>query len=523
MNRKIFISVAFIFAALSLASCQREPAVQPITEADKTIPSYHVPREKALAELNSFLADVDANNTTRGGKIRQIKDVTPILGDKFQNATRVSEDEAAAAIDTLLYLVNFEDEEGYAVLSAADFLAPIIAVMDQGSIDSSMMESIAGSIWDFDDDDCCIDYYEDELEEEAADTTDLPIIGDPIYPPLIGGGLLSQSNEITRTTESTSAVNHNVKFVLRMVNDYCEFKLIDHNNPAGSGDNSGGNTGGVSGDNGSGDNSGDESGDNGGSTSPQDWVTISQVQPMLQTSWIQQYPYNYYCPSTSGVASDCRGRGYAGCLAVALGQILAYHQYPTVIDNVYAPVWLAIRTNVWVPPTNDFIYIDYGTDQVAILLSELGRNKYLDMKYTKSGSSSNSRKAYKTLEKLGYQNTGRTDGYDQALILTHLNTDRPVLIGATSPKEESGDGKKHGHTWVIDGYIHRLRGSQSEIMMHCNMGWGGQCDGYYVSSLFDTTQVRNENGEILPPIPNINPANYCKNYRIVYYDKPTNN
>ena len=132
-----------------MASCQREPAVQPITEADKTIPSYHVPREKALAELNSFLADVDANNTTRGGKIRQIKDVTPILGDKFQNATRVSEDEAAAAIDTLLYMVNFEDEEGYAVLSAVDFLAPIIAVMDQGNADSSMMENVAGSIWDF--------------------------------------------------------------------------------------------------------------------------------------------------------------------------------------------------------------------------------------------------------------------------------------------------------------------------------------------------------------------------------------
>ena len=467
MKKKNLISVALLFAALGLVSCQQEPVVKPVAKADKTIPSYHVPREKALAELNSFLADVDANNTTRGGKIRQIKDVTPILGDKFQNATRVSEDEAAAAIDTLLYLVNFEDEEGYAVLSAADFLAPIIAVMDQGSIDSSMMENVAGSIWDFDDD-CCIDYYEDELAEEAADTTDLPIIG----------GLFSQSNEITRTTESTSAINHSLKFVLRTISDYCEYKLIDHNNPAGSGDNSGGNTGGSS-NNGSEDNTGDEGDDNGDSTSPQDWVIIGQIQPMLQTSWIQQYPYNYYCPTTNVADENCRGRGYAGCLAVALGQILAYHQYPNVIDNVYAPVWQAIRTNVWTPPTNNFIMIDYSTDQVAILLSELGRNKYLAMKYKRGGSESNPRRAAKTLEKLGYQNTGKTDGYDQTIILTHLNTDRPILIGATSPKEESGDGKKHGHAWVIDGYIHRLRGSQSEIMMHCNMGWGGQCDGYY--------------------------------------------
>ena len=144
MKRITLISVALVFATLWLASCQREPAVQPVTKADKTIPSHHVPREKALAELNAFLADVDANNTTRGGKVRQIKDVIPILSDKFQNATRVSEDEAAAAIDTLLYMVNFENEEGFAILSAADFLAPIIAVMDQGNADSSMMENVAG-------------------------------------------------------------------------------------------------------------------------------------------------------------------------------------------------------------------------------------------------------------------------------------------------------------------------------------------------------------------------------------------
>lgn len=37
MDRRFFISVAFIFAALSLANCQREPAVQPVAEADKTI------------------------------------------------------------------------------------------------------------------------------------------------------------------------------------------------------------------------------------------------------------------------------------------------------------------------------------------------------------------------------------------------------------------------------------------------------------------------------------------------------
>lgn len=513
MDRRFFISVAFVFAALSLASCQREPAVQPITEADKTIPSYHVPREKALAELNSFLADVDANNTTRGGKIRHIKDVTPILGDKFQNATRVSEDEAAAAIDTLLYLVNFEDEEGYAVLSAADFLAPIIAVMDQGNIDSSMMESIAGTIWDFEDDDCCIGFYEDELAEEEADTTDLPIIGDPIYPPLIGGGLLSQSNEITRTTESTTAVNHSLKFVLRTINDYCEFKLIDHNNPAGSGDNSGGNTGGVSGDNGSGDNSGDESGDNGGSTSPQDWVTISQVQPMLQTNWHQAAPFNFFCPEREGGISAYEGRAPVGCPAIALGQVIAYHRFPSQVGDVTL-LWDYISY-----PLYDDEQLIFKQWHIAKFLYELG-DKFIEQDYYFDKSGASMRRVRIAMERLGFRNVSKNCGYRENDIMAHLNTQRPFIIGASSPKNARIGQKKGGHTWVIDGYIKRQRSNQVEIMMHCNMGNGGTADGYYHSGIFNTTTATDENENLLYDADD-DKYNFCRYYRNINYDKPT--
>ena len=85
MKRVTLISVALASATLWLAGCQREPIVQPVAKSDKTIPSYHVPRQKALAELNAFLADVDADNITRSGKVRQIKEVMPIRYDKPTN------------------------------------------------------------------------------------------------------------------------------------------------------------------------------------------------------------------------------------------------------------------------------------------------------------------------------------------------------------------------------------------------------------------------------------------------------
>lgn len=487
MQRKCILSVAFVFAALSLANCQREPAVQPVAEADKTIPSYHIPREKALAELNSFLADVDANNTTRGGKIRQIKDVTPILGDKFQNATRVSEDEAAAAIDTLLYMVNFEDEEGYAVLSAVDFLAPIIAVIDEGSSDSLITSyPIAGEIWDVEEDDCCVIYDEDEGSDDW----------DVIVPPSDSIGLinpLSHSHEITRTSETSSAVNHNLRFVSRMINDYCEFRLIDHQNPNGDGGESGGG----------------EPDDQ-----PQNWVILGQVQPMLDTEWTQYWPFNAYCPSKPNSSVPyLNGRAPVGCTAVALGQIVAYHQYPEEIIT-YWPNWNIISTVTNESPEADK-YL------VARLLSILGSN-YIDMTYNIYSASSGISKVSKAMKRLGYRNVSTRSGYNEQEIFTYLLSDRPIYIRAVSPKSENQDNERSGHAWVIDGYIKRQRGTQIETMIHCNMGNGRNTNGYYASKVFDTTKVMDEDGNFLPVAPSNPRYNYCKNYKTIRYDKPTN-
>lgn len=492
MKRITLISVALVFATLWLASCQREPAVQPVTKADKTIPSHHVPREKALAELNAFLADVDANNTTRGGKVRQIKDVIPILSDKFQNATRVSEDEAAAAIDTLLYMVNFENEEGFAILSAADFLAPIIAVMDQGNADSSMMENVAGSIWDFDDDDYCVDYDEDELIDEMNDSH--IFIEEPSDSLIIGQHYTH--NEITRSIgdSPTEIEQHTLRFVLRTLNDYCEYHLIDHNGSYNGEGNDGDN----------GNNSGNNNSDDDSNGSSNDWIILEFIPPMITTQWGQTYPYNMYCPTKNNSSKpSLQGRAPVGCVAVAVGQILTYNRFPSQIDDL-TPNWDMIQTN---------------TTNAARLLYTIGKNKFLNIDYDKYSASSNAYRVKKTLKKLGYLNVNKIAGYNENAILTCLRANKPIYIRAASPKSESYTNKRSRHGWTIDGFIKRQRLSNIEIMMHCNMGWSGSCDGYYASSIFRTTSTMDEEGNIIGE--NNNKYNYCKNYKIVTYDKPT--
>ena len=53
---------------------------------------------------------------------------------------------------------------------------------------------------------------------------------------------------------------------------------------------------------------------------------------ILTTTWNQNDPYNYYCPSASGGPG---GRAYAGCTATALAQVLRYHNSPVSVAANY--------------------------------------------------------------------------------------------------------------------------------------------------------------------------------------------
>lgn len=157
---------------------------------------------------------------------------------------------------------------------------------------------------------------------------------------------------------------------------------------------------------------------------------------------------------------------------------------------------------------------------IAHLLSDLGSSEYLDMKYYNGHSSSNAYHVYRTMKKLGYKNAHKYNGYKENTIIEYLDTDRPFYINAISPANRSGDGKRHGHAWVIYGYIKRQRGTKTETMMHCNMGDTYRCNGYYHSGIFDTTQVYEEDGSSAGGSGNSNKAKYCRHYRFVKYDKP---
>ena len=81
--------------------------------------------------LEAIDAPADDGAATRSGGVRRVKSVTTVSPEALNPGGTRSE--ATADVEELLYIVNFENEAGYAILGADDRLEPVYAVVDEGS------------------------------------------------------------------------------------------------------------------------------------------------------------------------------------------------------------------------------------------------------------------------------------------------------------------------------------------------------------------------------------------------------
>jgi hypothetical protein len=111
-------------------------------------------------------------------------------------------------------------------------------------------------------------------------------------------------------------------------------------------------------------------------------------------------------------------------------------------------------------------------------------------------------------KKMGYKTPSPVSGYDLSVIKSSINNGRPVLIGGYDTRThyirtyyflwwvvrtEEWDSYSGGHEWIIDDYSTRTRSlyfagftlRYPVEYVHCNIGWGGQKDGWYLSGSFD--------------------------------------
>ena len=236
------------------------------------------------------------------------------------------------------------------------------------------------------------------------------------------------------------------------------------------------------------------------------YKTVSQMQigPYNAAEWGQRYPYNYFCPVENGITCP------VGCVAVALGQIMAWHKYPTQFTYNSTSYQIDWGTN---NRYYSFTSLTEDSEVIAALLREIGNKVH--MIYTPTGSGSNIQFAYSALKEFGYTSDNICD-YNSSKMLTSLENQRPVYM--------RGDEEAMGHAWVVAGNFNEIQqsccdwdvynditgeylgvwttqGLEDDIVIsqwYNNWGWDGDYNGYY--STFVVNGYNFSNLQIIPEI-----------------------
>ena len=250
-----------------------------------------------------------------------------------------------------------------------------------------------------------------------------------------------------------------------------------------------------------------------------EWTTKYIKAPLLKTLWGQMGDYN------DKVAMYCetyRDQAPVGCVATAVGQLMAYHKKPAIFKD---------RVMHW----DDMTKIDAGDmfsniysysiqnnptakEDIQHLLARLGDDKLLNTKYGCNSSSASTIRTFATLRLLGYNCVPQN--YNKNVIISEIQNNRAVYIDGCSLKENGTyilwipiPKYSKCHAWVLDGYVfkerevteyyidcpsskkHGITHIEKLELVHNNFGWGyrwgrdgaaANNTGWYHIGIFDT-------------------------------------
>ena len=115
-------------------------------------------------------------------------------------------------------------------------------------------------------------------------------------------------------------------------------------------------------------------------------------------------------------------------------------------------------------------------------MKELGKDHNLKIRYDDDGSWGLADGVVRTLKNYGYNNVDKRIGFvkkDRSKVSECLANNYPVFMNGGNSSDLTG------HAWVVDG--------EWGNYFHCNWGWRGLWDGYYVKdNFFDLSSDPND-------------------------------
>ncbi len=393
-NRSVLLAVvALLFGTLSCSKMEvaELPVVgsEPQQQRIVLTPTRSYEEALTLAQRSIAIVDKPATRALRPRAIRSTRGQCVTIP-----VTRNGESQA----DTLMYVFNFEGDNGFAVIAANRTVDPVLAVVENGNYTYGEQTGVEN-----------FDFYMDAMVLELKDRVKPPIFDTLIALP--------------------------------------SFKTVEVDEER-------------------------------------------HCDPLVPVNWDQDGVYGAYADN-----------GIAGCVAVAMGQIMTYHRHPSSITTTYP-------NNGFTQHCGETIVLDWGqliaypyVYQVSALLREIGQKVGMDYKNENASGASPS-KVPGGFRAFGFQ-CGSYSAFDINSIWSELDKHRPIFMEG----RRSTDTDK-GHAWVGDGYIYTLKGKRyytlqivddgihkpyrdyvltsSDVVMrsliHYNWGWNGRFNGYFGTS-----------------------------------------
>ncbi|WP_291528542.1 C10 family peptidase [Bacteroides sp. UBA939] len=526
IERKLLVIAGL--TSLLMMACQSEELVIPVDSQNNVVveftdaelatlfqmrgDSHKVDVSEAEEFANDVIGFLDGDVSTRATSPRRISSVTalPPSQDMSEVVTRTIDEETVEIPDTIAYLFNFDDNAGYAIVSGDKRIqSPILTYCTDGNLTGEidnpgligiLMETegyIINSIID----------YENRIDSIKND------ILEKLLPDSLANTRLPLDNPSNQEMES---------------------RIYDVNVTVVGGGNIGGPT-----------------------TNPEtvttttttygNWETTERLQPLLPVEWNQKFPFNARVKNKHGSTN-----APAGCVVVALAQIMTYWGHPASIYN-YRFNWPLLRSytarpNKYPNTNGKKLFHNYETDntlldnnaitvdeqnfvsEVSTLMEIIGIGTFMD--YSDTGSGASDKDAMNFLSSYGYNTGDYLMDYNYNKVIQSLNNLRPVFATGYSKKIQHrikllgitiGTWSEHGegHTWVIDGYLNQRQAKIVQITvknrltqnivsqtttttysyakyLHHNWGWEAQgyppkyYNGYFVEGSYNSNDKRLE-------------------------------
>lgn len=224
-------------------------------------------------------------------------------------------------------------------------------------------------------------------------------------------------------------------------------------------------------------------------------AAYTAVAPLLGSiKWHMAAPFNQQCPSGTynlSASKTTTSNYYAGCEAVAMGQIIRYFKWPIVGvgSNSYTTSTLGLKLSStfsdhhydWAnaPETCTTTSPTVQQNAVALIMSDIGISVDMDYNCNGYGSSaafpSSALTAFTTYfnydKGASYISRDSYTGDWDAMLRNEIYNGRPIFYCGVSDAQG-------GHAFVFDGL-------REDGYFHINWGWNGSgatCDGYYAST-----------------------------------------